>query len=140
MIVEPLAAAVGAPADAGELVVVRGLRFASRCESHELPFVGAAHVGYVCPASAFDAADLADAIERLARRPQRQERLTAAVSEWVAESFQPLGSAVVLEAEHACHAVRTAGGRGANVITTRFRGTLRSDALLRAEFLARLRR
>jgi GTP cyclohydrolase I len=120
-----------------ELVVVRGMRFSSRCEAHELPYHGVVHVGYLPSARMLDGADLADAIEECATGSQRQERLTAAISDWLAATLEPLGSAVVLEAEHACHAELTAGGRGGNVVTARFRGVLRSDAPLRAEFVAR---
>lgn len=140
MIVEACDAPASQSTGEGELVVERGVPFAARCETHELPFVGVAHVGYVPGAQMLDAPDLADAIERLAVRPQRQERLTVALSDWIEGTFAPPGFAVVLEADHACHAVRTAGGRGANVVTACFRGVLRSDAPLRAEFLARLRR
>ncbi len=140
MIVEPRAQTATALEPAGELIVVQGVPFTALCEAHELPFLGVAHVGYVPRDRRLDAADLADALEQRAGVPQRQERLTAAVSDWVGETVDPLGSAVVVEAEHACHAVVTAGGRRANVVTARFRGMLQSNAPLRSEFVGRLRR
>jgi GTP cyclohydrolase I len=118
-----------------ELIVVRGLRFASRCEAHELPVVGVVHVGYVPDGHLLDVEDLADAIEARATLPQRQEQLTAAVSDWLEEHVAPVGTAVVLEADHACYA-----GRDTNVVTTRFRGALQHEPTLRAEFLSSLRR
>jgi GTP cyclohydrolase I len=120
-----------------ELVVLWGVPFAARCAAHELPFFGVAHVGYMPGARTLDAADLADALERLTQAPQRQERLTAAVSEWIDAALDPRGLGVVLEAEHTCHAGRGAGGRGANVVTARLRGVLKTDAWLRAEFVGR---
>jgi len=51
----------------------------------------------------------------------------------------PMG-ALVLEAEHACHERRGAAGRETKVVTAQFRGVLRHDAPLRAEFLSRVRR
>jgi GTP cyclohydrolase I len=120
-----------------ELIVVRGLRFTSRCEAHELPVIGVAHVGYVPDAILLDLDDLADAIERCSVGPQRQERLTAAVADWMAAALDPLGVAVVLEADHACYAGASTGGRAANVVTARYRGLLRENAGMRAEFVAR---
>jgi GTP cyclohydrolase I len=118
-----------------ELIVVRGLRFASRCQAHVLPVVGVVHVGYVPDGHVLEVEDLADAIEARASMPQRQEQLTTAVSDWIEENVAPVGTAVVLEAEHACHA-----GRDTNVVTARFRGVVQHDTTLRAEFLSRLRR
>ena len=140
MIVEPREETASPLDFAGELIVVRGVPFAARCEAHELPFFGVAHVGFIPRDRLLEVADLADAIEQRAEGPQRQERLTAAVSDWVAETLDPLGSAVVVEAEHACHAVGTAGGRSADVVTARFRGVLQSNEPMRAEFVGRLRR
>ena len=120
-----------------ELVVLRGVPFASKCAAHQLPFFGVAHVGYVPGARTLDAVDLADALERLTHDAQRQERLTAAVCEWIDSTLHPRGVGVVLEAEHSCDVGSGAGGRGANVVTARFRGVLQSDAWLRAEFVGR---
>jgi len=132
MIVEPL--------EAAELIVVRGLQFAGRCESHELPFFGVAHLGYVPKRRRLDGDELAAELERRARVAQRQERLTNAVSDWMVDQYAPLGVALVLEAEHACHERRGAAGRETKVVTAQFRGVLRHDAPLRAEFLSRVRR
>jgi GTP cyclohydrolase IA len=132
---QPCDVPAAGPAVDDELVVVRGVPFAGRCAAHELPFFGVAHVGYVPGVRALDAADLADALERLTRDPQRQERLTAALSDWIDVTLAPLGAGVILEAEHTCHADRGPGGRGANVVTARFRGVLKSNALLRGEFI-----
>jgi len=118
-----------------ELIVVRRLRFASRCQAHELPVVGVVHVGYVPDGHLLEVEELADAIEARVAVPQRQEQLTTAVSDWLAENIAPVGTAVVLEAEHACHA-----GRDTNVVTAQFRGVVQHDPTLRAEFFSRLRR
>jgi GTP cyclohydrolase I len=74
-----------------------------------------------------------------ARRPQMQERMTTEIAEALVEHLDPLGVAVVVEAEHSCLRLRGARKEGAEMVTSAFRGVLRDDRALREEVLRSMR-
>jgi GTP cyclohydrolase IA len=117
------------------LVMVAGVRFASLCEHHALPFTGAADVGYLPGERIAGVSKLARLVEESARRPQVQERMTTQIADRLEEELQPRGVAVRLRAEHLCMTVRGAQARGAAMITSVVRGQLANDADLRSEWL-----
>ena len=117
------------------LVMVAGVRFASLCEHHALPFTGAADVGYLPGERIAGVSKLAWLVEETARRPQVQERMTAQIADRLEEELQPRGVAVRLRAEHLCMTVRGAQARGAAMVTSVVRGQLADDAELRSEWL-----
>lgn len=119
-----------------ELVVVRDIEVTSLCEHHLLPFTGVAHVAYLPDARIVGLSKLPRLVDHYARRPQTQERLTSQIAAGLEQHLGPRGVGVVLEAEHACLSLRGARARGARTITSRLRGSVRSDPATRAEFLA----
>ncbi len=121
-----------------ELVILRDIPFYSMCEHHLLPFYGVAHVGYIPGADGkvVGISKLARVVEIFARRPQLQERMTTQIADCIFETLQPDGVAVVVRAEHLCMTMRGIKKPGANVITSAVRGTFRSKAVTRSEFLS----
>lgn len=117
------------------LVVLRDIPFASLCEHHLLPFAGYAHVGYLPAGRVVGLSKLARLVDGYARRPQVQERLTAAIADALMATLRPGGAAVLLEATHTCLTVRGAQKPGATMVTAALRGGLRRPAA-RAEFFA----
>src|SRR6516165_3803036 len=63
-----------------EMVVLRGVRFESRCEHHLAPIVGRAWVAYAPDGRVVGTSKLARAVEIYARRLQLQERFTAQIA------------------------------------------------------------
>jgi GTP cyclohydrolase I len=126
------------PNDEGydELVVARGIPFASLCRHHLLPFSGLAHVGYLPGDRILGLSKLARVVELFARDLQTQERLTGQVAGWLQERLGPRGVGVVLEAEHLCMTVRGVQAPGVRTVTSSLRGRVRDDPRTRAEFLA----
>jgi GTP cyclohydrolase I len=126
------------PNDEGydELVLARAIPFASLCQHHLLPFVGVAHVGYLPADRILGLSKLSRVVERFARRPQLQERLTTQVADWLQTQLEPKGVGVVLEAEHLCMSLRGVRAAGAHTVTSSLHGLLRSDPRSRQEFLA----
>jgi GTP cyclohydrolase I len=126
------------PNDEGydELVVARAIPFASLCEHHLLPFSGVAHVGYLPDERLVGLSKLARVVDHFARRLQVQERLTAQVANFIAETLQPKGVGVVLEAEHLCMSLRGVRSSGSRTVTSALKGLVRDDPRTRAEFLA----
>lgn len=117
------------------LVTVRTIPFRSLCEHHMLPFRGTADVAYQPTDKIVGLSKLARLVEHTAQRPQVQERLTQQIATYLVENLTPAGVGVLLRAEHLCMTLRGAQAPGTETITTALRGTLRSDAALRDEFL-----
>jgi GTP cyclohydrolase I len=117
-----------------EMVLVRDIPFYSMCEHHLLPFMGVAHVAYI-PGNGrvTGLSKLARVVEGAARRPQMQERMTAAVADTLMERLQPKGVAVVIEAEHLCMSMRGIQKPGHKTITSAVRGVFRTDEKTRLE-------
>ena len=127
------------PQQHNELVVVRDIPPYSVCEHHLLPFIGKAHIAYIPRGGRIiGLSKFARIVGCFARRPQVQERLTAQVADFLYENLEPLGVAVVMEAEHLCMTMRGARAAGAKTLTSALRGCMRSDARTRAETMALL--
>lgn len=122
-----------------EMVVVRDIPLYSMCEHHLIPFLGKAHIAYIpSDGRVIGLSKLARIVDCIARRPQLQERLTSQVADFLYENLQPMGVAVVIEAEHLCMTMRGARASGAKTMTSALRGTMRSNAKTRAEAMSLL--
>ncbi len=122
-----------------ELVIVRDIPMYSVCEHHLLPFVGTAHIAYI-PKSGkiIGLSKFARIVSSFAKRPQVQERLTSEIADFLYDNLEPLGVAVVIEAEHLCMTMRGARAAGAKTMTSALRGVIKSDARARAEVMSLL--
>jgi GTP cyclohydrolase I len=123
-----------------DLVLVRDIEFSSLCEHHLLPFSGTAQVAYL-PAKGrvVGLSKIARTVDVFARRPQLQERMTADIADAISEHLEARAVAVVVCAEHLCLRMRGAAKRGADMVTTAFRGGFARSQSLRAEVLGLLR-
>ena len=119
-----------------EVVLVRGVRFRSVCEHHLLPFTGHAHVGYLPGDQVVGLSKLARVVELYAGRPQRQERLTVEIADWLDRCLRPRGVGVLMVAHHSCMTLRGVTAAESTTVTSTFRGVLHSDRQQRADFLA----
>ncbi|KYD20251.1 MAG: GTP cyclohydrolase I FolE [Caldibacillus debilis] len=121
------------------LVLVKDISFYSMCEHHLLPFFGRAHVAYIPEGGrVVGLSKLARAVETVARRPQLQERMTRIVADTIMEKLNPLGVAVVVEAEHMCMTMRGIKKPGSITVTTAVRGIFAEDKEAKNEVLARI--
>lgn len=123
-----------------EVVIVKDIPFFSMCEHHLVPFYGKAHVAYI-PSNGrvTGLSKLARIVETVARQPQLQERITSTVADTLVNKLQPLGVAVIVEAEHMCMTMRGVRKPGASTITTCVRGVYHDDAAARAEVFSLMR-
>ncbi len=124
-----------------EMVILRNIPFYSMCEHHLLPFYGVAHVGYIPndKGRVVGISKLARVVDVFAKRPQLQERMTTQIAEAIVSALEPDGVAVVIEAEHLCMTMRGIEKPGSNVVTSAMRGTFRTRAVTRSEFLSLVR-
>ncbi len=121
--------------DYSEMIVVKDIDFYSLCEHHILPFFGKAHVAYIPHHRIVGLSKLARLVEVFARRLQVQERLTTQVAGTIAEQLEPLGVAVVLEAEHLCMRMRGVEKQNSTVVTSAMLGVFREHQKTREEFM-----
>ena len=124
-------------ADHEEMVIVRDIPVTSMCEHHLLPFTGRAHVAYIPSKGRITGlSKLARCVEGYARRPQVQERMTSQVADAIMKSLEPLGTIVVVEAEHMCMTARGIKKPGSLTITSAVRGSFLNDEKTRAEVMS----
>jgi GTP cyclohydrolase I len=121
--------------DYSEMIVVKDIDFFSLCEHHVLPFVGKAHVAYVPKSHIVGISKIARLVEVFARRLQVQERMTTQIATTISEQLDPLGVAVVLEAEHLCMRMRGVEKQNSVVVTSAMHGIFRDKRETRDEFM-----
>ena len=125
--------------DYQEIILCRDLDFYSLCEHHLLPFNGKAHVGYLPHRRIVGLSKIARMVEIFARRLQVQERLTTQIARTIMDEIEPLGVAVVLEAEHLCMRMRGVEKQNSYVTTSAMLGVFRTHQETRHEFMTLLR-
>jgi len=121
--------------DYQEMIVCRDVDFFSLCEHHLLPFMGRAHVAYLPRHHILGLSKLARLVEVYARRFQVQERMTTQIASTLMEQLNPLGVAVVLEAEHLCMRMRGVEKQNSWVTTSAMLGVFRTNVETRQEFM-----
>ncbi len=109
-----------------EMIVVKDIDFYSLCEHHILPFFGRAHVAYLPRRKIVGISKIARLVEVYARRLQVQERLTTQIANTIQEQLDPLGVAVVMEAEHLCMRMRGVEKQNSTVVTSAMLGAFQS--------------
>lgn len=119
-----------------EMVILRDIRFESHCEHHMVPILGKAHIAYMPKKRVVGISKLARIIEVYAKRLQIQEKMTAQVANVIQEVLDPLGVAVVIEAQHQCMTTRGVYKPGVTMVTSRMLGAFRNNIATRKEFLS----
>ncbi len=118
-----------------EMIVVKDIQIYSLCEHHLLPFWGKCHVAYIPREKIIGLSKIARLVEIFSRRLQVQERMTTQIAKIIQDSLEPLGVAVVIEAEHLCMQMRGVQKQGSKAITSEMLGAFRSNEATHAEFM-----
>jgi GTP cyclohydrolase I len=121
-----------------EMVLVKNIGFESMCEHHLLPFLGKAHIAYVPNGRIVGLSKLARIVEILSRRPQVQERMNEELADLVMQELDARGVGVVLEASHACMAIRGIRKADSVCTTSALRGVFLTNQSTRSEFMAHI--
>jgi GTP cyclohydrolase I len=121
-----------------EMVLIKDIDFYSICEHHLLPFAGTAHVAYIPSKDGRIAglSKLARVVRLVAARPQLQERITSEIADALVSALDPVGAAVLIEAEHLCMSMRGVRTPGARTVTSAVRGIIQTSTATRAEVFA----
>ena len=120
--------------DYRQMVIVRDIEIYSLCEHHVLPFFGKAHVAYIPNGHIVGLSKIPRVVDAFARRLQVQERLTNEIRDCLQRTLQPLGVAVVIEAQHLCMIMRGVQKQHSIATTSAFTGEFEQEKT-RAEFM-----
>ena len=121
--------------DYKQIVVVKDIEIYSMCEHHLLPFFGKAHVGYIPNGTIVGLSKIPRVVECFARRLQLQERLTSQIKDCLQEVLNPIGVAVVIEAQHLCMSMRGIQKQNSVTTTSEFTGAFLKNENTRQEFM-----
>ena len=121
--------------DHKQMIVVKDIEVYSMCEHHMLPFFGKAHVAYIPNGKIVGLSKIPRIVDAFARRMQVQERLTDQIKDCIQEALNPLGVAVVIEAQHMCMQMRGIQKQNSLTTTSSFTGAFEKDKT-RKEFIS----
>jgi GTP cyclohydrolase I len=121
--------------DHKQMIIVKDIEVYSMCEHHMLPFFGKAHVAYIPDGKIVGLSKIPRIVDAFARRMQVQERLTDQIKECIQDALQPLGVAVVIEAQHMCMQMRGIQKQNSVTTTSSFTGAFEKDKT-RKEFIS----
>lgn len=121
--------------DHQQMIVVKDIEVYSMCEHHMLPFFGKAHVAYIPNGKIVGLSKIPRIVDAFARRMQVQERLTDQIKDCIQAALEPLGVAVVIEAQHMCMQMRGIQKKNSVTTTSSFTGAFEKDKT-RKEFIS----
>jgi GTP cyclohydrolase I len=121
---------------ADELVLLTDIPFVSLCEHHLLPFSGVAHIGYLPDGFVVGISKLARLVDCHAKRLQIQERMTQDIATALVTHLNTTAAGCIVEATHSCISCRGIKKPGTSMTTSCLLGRLRTDAMMRSEFLS----
>ena len=121
--------------DYKQMVVVKDIELYSLCEHHMVPFIGRAHVAYIPNGTIVGLSKIPRIVDAFARRLQVQERLTREIKDCIQNTLNPLGVAVVIEAQHLCMSMRGVQKQNSVTTTSDFTGAFMKDPKTREEFM-----
>jgi GTP cyclohydrolase I len=118
-----------------QMVLVKDIDIYSMCEHHMLPFFGKAHIAYIPDGYITGLSKIARVVEAFSRRLQVQERLTTQIRNCIQDTLNPLGVAVVIEAQHMCMQIRGVQKQNSVTTTSAFTGIFLEQLNTREEFI-----
>lgn len=121
---------------ADEMITMTNIPFYTLCNHHVVPFFGRAHIAYIPDKQLVGLSKLGRTVEYFAKGLWVQEDLTIAVADFLEENLEPVGVAVVMQAEHMCMTMRGVEMPGTLTTTSAMRGVFGDhDRTAKAEFM-----
>ena len=121
--------------DYKQMVLVKDIEIYSLCEHHLVPIVGKAHVAYIPNGKIVGLSKIPRIVDAYARRLQVQERLTKQIKDCIQNTLNPLGVAVVIEAQHLCMSMKKKKKQNSVTTTSDFTGAFLKNKSTREEFM-----
>lgn len=119
-----------------DMIIANHLRLFSFCEHHLLPFFGEVSIGYIPNDLIFGLSKFQRLVDKIASKPQVQERITHEILKSIQRRLKPLGVGVVVRAIHTCVFARGVQSASAEFTTNAMSGRFRENDSTRAEFLS----
>lgn len=123
-------------ADHDDMIIGNHLRLFSFCEHHLLPFFGEVAIGYIPNNKIFGLSKFQRLVDKVASRPQLQERLTYQILEEIKNKLDPKGVGVVIKAIHTCVFARGTQSSSAEFTTSAVDGIFKENINTKQEFLS----
>jgi GTP cyclohydrolase IA len=117
-----------------QLVCVSGIRVASLCEHHLLPFWCDVSIGYIPNEKVLGLSKFARIAQQFAHRLQLQEQLGQQIADEITRITGTQNVAVVLKGEHYCLTARGIRSPG-RITSSIMQGVFRTESQTRMEFL-----
>jgi GTP cyclohydrolase I len=118
-----------------QMIVVKDIEVYSMCEHHMLPFFGKAHIAYIPDGKIVGLSKIPRIVDAFSRRMQVQERLTDEIKNCIQEALNPIGVAVIIEAQHMCMCMRGIQKQNSVTTTSSFNGAFEKNKT-RKEFIS----
>lgn len=122
-----------------DMVLVKDIEFVSHCEHHMVPIIGKAHVAYWPDQKIVGISKLARIVDIYAKRLVSQETMTKQIVQTIDEALKPLGSAVMIDANHQCMSIRGVNKLHSSTTTSMFTGVFKEDKDVRNRFMDMIR-
>ena len=122
-----------------DMVILKRIDFESHCEHHMLPIIGQASIAYFPNKRIVGISKLARIVNLYAKRLQTQEVMTSQIINSIEKYLKPLGSAILVEADHHCMKTRGVHKKDTLMSTIQFRGCFENDKSLQDRFLNMLK-
>ena len=122
-----------------DMVILKRIDFESHCEHHMLPIIGQASIAYFPNKRIVGISKLARIVNLYAKRLQTQEVMTSQIINSIEKYLKPLGSAILVEADHHCMKTRGVHKKDTSMSTIQFRGCFEKDKSLQDRFLNMLK-
>ncbi len=122
--------------DYSQMVLVKDIELYSLCEHHMLPFFGKAHIAYIPNGKIVGLSKIPRVVDVFSQRLQVQERLTIDIRDCIQQTLEPLGVAVVIEAQHLCMQMRGVSKQNSVTTTSAFSGEFLHNDKSRKEFIS----
>ena len=120
-----------------EVVIVRGIEFASVCEHHLAPFIGVCDLAYLPGKDGIvGISKLGRLVDLFAKRLQVQERLTGQIADALFNSAKAAGVIVRIRASHTCMTMRGVKKVGSETVTIAKRGVFKTNLAEANQLLA----
>jgi len=118
-----------------EMVCMQDINFHSLCEHHLLPFFGTISVAYIPNNYIVGFSSIVKVINAYAKRLQTQENLCLQIANCLYSTLQPKGVGVIIKASHLCMQMKDSTSSQAKITTSSLRGSFKTNASTRAEFM-----
>ncbi len=118
-----------------DMVILRNIDFESHCEHHMLPIIGKASIAYYPNKRIVGISKLARIVNVFAKRLQTQEVMTSQIINSIENYLKPLGSAVLVNADHHCMKTRGVHKKDTTMTTLLFKGCFENEKPLQDRFL-----